>query len=189
MISDRIAADNVVHAEIFFDPQTHTDRGIAFDTVMAGLLAGMAHAESRHGITSPAAPVWRIKAAAESPFVEDEIQRAVQAWSSDRLVLAALDDTPLPVGLRDLSAVRIRDGGHAETEQLIERVRAVVGVSVPYPHWPGPPTQVFRHVFADHFFYILYFQDVGPAAHRASGSNSRTATVAGSKGRRASTPA
>jgi adenosine deaminase len=30
----------VTHAEIFFDPQTHTDRGIPFDTVMEGLLAG-----------------------------------------------------------------------------------------------------------------------------------------------------
>ena len=49
---DRAAADAVVHAEIFFDPQTHTDRGIAFDTVMSGLLAGMADAEARHGITS-----------------------------------------------------------------------------------------------------------------------------------------
>jgi adenosine deaminase len=49
---DRIAADGVVHAEIFFDPQTHTDRGISFDTVMKGLLAGMADAEARHGITS-----------------------------------------------------------------------------------------------------------------------------------------
>jgi adenosine deaminase len=49
---DRIAADAVVHAEIFFDPQTHTDRGISFDTVMKGLLAGMAEAEAKHGITS-----------------------------------------------------------------------------------------------------------------------------------------
>jgi adenosine deaminase len=49
---DRIAADNVVHAEIFFDPQTHTDRGISFDIVMRGLLAGMAEAEAKHGITS-----------------------------------------------------------------------------------------------------------------------------------------
>ena len=49
---DRIAADNVVHAEIFFDPQTHTDRGIPFDTVMKGLLAGMAEAEAKHGISS-----------------------------------------------------------------------------------------------------------------------------------------
>jgi adenosine deaminase len=49
---DRAAADNVRHAEIFFDPQTHTDRGVPFDTVMDGLLAGMADAEARHGLTS-----------------------------------------------------------------------------------------------------------------------------------------
>ncbi|HEY0044181.1 MAG TPA: adenosine deaminase [Allosphingosinicella sp.] len=49
---DRVATDNVVHAEIFFDPQTHTDRGIDFGVVMRGLLDGMAEAEARHGITS-----------------------------------------------------------------------------------------------------------------------------------------
>jgi adenosine deaminase len=49
---DRAAADNVVHAEIFFDPQTHTGRGISFDTVMKGLLAGMAEAVARHRISS-----------------------------------------------------------------------------------------------------------------------------------------
>src|SRR5918998_184235 len=49
---DRAAADNVVHSEIFFDPQTHTARGIPFGTVAAGLLAGMAEAEARHGLTS-----------------------------------------------------------------------------------------------------------------------------------------
>jgi adenine deaminase len=49
---DRAAADGVVHAEIFFDPQTHTDRGIPFNTVVAGLAAGMDAARARHGITS-----------------------------------------------------------------------------------------------------------------------------------------
>ncbi|MDB5696831.1 MAG: adenosine deaminase [Sphingomonas bacterium] len=49
---DRIAADGVVHAEIMFDPQTHTDRGIAFDTVMEGLLAAIDEAEAKHGITA-----------------------------------------------------------------------------------------------------------------------------------------
>jgi adenosine deaminase len=49
---DRAAADGVVHAEIMFDPQTHTDRGIAFGTVIAGLLSAMAEAEARHGMTS-----------------------------------------------------------------------------------------------------------------------------------------
>ena len=49
---DRAAADGVVHAEIFFDPQTHTDRGIAFGTVIDGLLAGMAEARTTHGLTA-----------------------------------------------------------------------------------------------------------------------------------------
>jgi len=49
---DRAAADGVVHAEIFFDPQTHTARGIPFGVVANGLLQGMADAEARHGLTS-----------------------------------------------------------------------------------------------------------------------------------------
>lgn len=35
----RAAADNVRHAEIFFDPQTHTARGVSFETVIRGLTA------------------------------------------------------------------------------------------------------------------------------------------------------
>ena len=46
------SADGMVHAEIFFDPQTHTDRGIPFGVVVEGLLAGMARAKSELGITS-----------------------------------------------------------------------------------------------------------------------------------------
>ena len=49
---DRAAADGVLHAEIFFDPQTHTDRGIPFAVVAEGILGGMAEAQARHGITS-----------------------------------------------------------------------------------------------------------------------------------------
>ncbi|MEE3627715.1 adenosine deaminase [Nitrospirillum sp. BR 11752] len=48
----RLAADGGVHAEIFFDPQTHTDRGIPFPVVADGLLAGMAAAERELGITA-----------------------------------------------------------------------------------------------------------------------------------------
>ena len=49
---DRAAADSVTHSEIFFDPQTHTDRGIPFDTAIRGLLAGMDEAGEKHGLTS-----------------------------------------------------------------------------------------------------------------------------------------
>ncbi len=48
----RAAADGVVHAEIFFDPQTHTDRGITFQVVADGLLSAMRDAEHRHGVGS-----------------------------------------------------------------------------------------------------------------------------------------
>jgi adenine deaminase len=49
---DRAAEDNVRHAEIFFDPQTHTARGIGFDTVINGLLSAMNEARAKHGLTS-----------------------------------------------------------------------------------------------------------------------------------------
>ncbi len=44
-----------------------------------------------------------------------------------------------------------------------ERVKAVVGVSVPFTDWPMSPTQLFKAIFGDQFFYMLYFQEVGPA--------------------------
>lgn len=46
----RAAADHVVHAEIFFDPQTHTERGIPFATVVNGLSRACAQAATVHGI-------------------------------------------------------------------------------------------------------------------------------------------
>jgi adenosine deaminase len=48
----RAAADGVRHAEIFFDPQTHTDRGVPFAVVADGLLRAMADAERQLGVTS-----------------------------------------------------------------------------------------------------------------------------------------
>jgi adenine deaminase len=37
----RAAVDNVRHAEIFFDPQTHTGRGVAFETVINGITGAL----------------------------------------------------------------------------------------------------------------------------------------------------
>jgi adenosine deaminase len=48
----RAAADHVVHAEIFFDPQTHTERGVAMGTVIGGLARACARAERELGVTS-----------------------------------------------------------------------------------------------------------------------------------------
>src|SRR5262249_44503705 len=48
----RAHADKVVHAELFFDPQTHTARGIAMEVVVGGLRDAMDDAFRRYGITS-----------------------------------------------------------------------------------------------------------------------------------------
>lgn len=45
-------AQNVYHVEIFFDPQTHTKRGIAFKTVVDGICKALEKAESELGISS-----------------------------------------------------------------------------------------------------------------------------------------
>lgn len=48
----RAHADGVRHAEIFFDPQTHTERGVGFPVFMAGFLDAMAEAREQLGISS-----------------------------------------------------------------------------------------------------------------------------------------
>jgi adenosine deaminase len=48
----RAAADNVRHAEIFFDPQTHTERGVPLTDVVEGITTAMRDAGSRHGISA-----------------------------------------------------------------------------------------------------------------------------------------
>ncbi|WP_104491670.1 adenosine deaminase [Acinetobacter indicus] len=49
---EKCAEDQVVHTEMFFDPQTHTDRGIAFATVINGLQRACNDAQSKLGISS-----------------------------------------------------------------------------------------------------------------------------------------
>ncbi len=48
----RAAADNVVHAELFFDPQTHTDRGVSFATVIGGLSRACEVAQRDLGVSA-----------------------------------------------------------------------------------------------------------------------------------------
>ncbi|HEY0817607.1 MAG TPA: adenosine deaminase [Rhizobacter sp.] len=48
----RAKADNVVHAELFFDPQTHTERGVSFETVIKGLTRACDTAKRELGVSS-----------------------------------------------------------------------------------------------------------------------------------------
>lgn len=49
---EKCHADHVVHTEMFFDPQTHTDRGIAFEVVLNGLKRACDDAKEKLGISS-----------------------------------------------------------------------------------------------------------------------------------------
>jgi pimeloyl-ACP methyl ester carboxylesterase len=44
-----------------------------------------------------------------------------------------------------------------------DRVSSIYNMSVPFSQAPAPPTEIFEVIFADKFFYMLYFQPVGPA--------------------------
>jgi adenosine deaminase len=49
---NRCKRDRVMHAEIFFDPQTHTDRGVPFEAAIGGINRALREAELTLGITS-----------------------------------------------------------------------------------------------------------------------------------------
>jgi pimeloyl-ACP methyl ester carboxylesterase len=91
--------------------------------------------------------------------------RDVAAYRVDHLcadLLALLDD----VGAEEAVFVG-HDWGSlvvwAMAQLHPERVRSVVAVSVPFTQWPMRPTELFAAVFGDRFFYMSYFQPVGPA--------------------------
>lgn len=48
----KCAADKVVHTELFFDPQSHTSRGIPFATVLSGIRRALAAGREKFGISS-----------------------------------------------------------------------------------------------------------------------------------------
>lgn len=71
---ERVHAQGVVHAEVFFDPQTHTGRGIAFGTVVDGLQRAFTEAQRRFGMTHRLIACFlRHLSAADAMGVLDEV--------------------------------------------------------------------------------------------------------------------
>ena len=86
---ERLAADGGVHAEIFFDPQTHTDRGVPFGVAAEGLLAGMAEAKARFGISSSLILCFLRHLSEEAAF---ETLKQAEPWL-DRIAGVGLDSS------------------------------------------------------------------------------------------------
>jgi adenosine deaminase len=87
----RVAADGCKHVELFFDPQTHTDRGIPFAVAADGLLAGMAQAERSSGVTSKLIACFLRHLPEEAAF---ETLRAAEPYL-ERIVGVGLDSSEL----------------------------------------------------------------------------------------------
>lgn len=49
---NKVHEQNLIHTEIFFDPQTHTDRGLSFDTVIQGIRSALDDGKEKLGISS-----------------------------------------------------------------------------------------------------------------------------------------
>lgn len=88
---DRAAADGVVHAEIMFDPQTHTDRGIPFEEVIEGLLSAIALAQEKHGMTSLLILSFLRHLSEEAAF---ETLAQAEPWL-DRIAAVGLDSSEM----------------------------------------------------------------------------------------------
>jgi adenine deaminase len=84
---ERAAAQGVIHAEIFFDPQTHTDRGIAFGTVIDGITGALQDGKERFGISSELIMCFLRHLSAEAAMATLEEARPFR----DRIIAVGLD--------------------------------------------------------------------------------------------------
>ncbi|MGP5505618.1 adenosine deaminase [Psychrobacter celer] len=83
--------DNVIHTEIFFDPQTHTERGVEFATVINGIKSALADAKAEYGISSCIIMCFLRHLSQDAAF---ETLKAAMAFKDD-IVGVGLDSSEL----------------------------------------------------------------------------------------------
>ncbi|UPQ88842.1 adenosine deaminase [Vibrio sinaloensis] len=87
----RCAQDNVIHTEIFFDPQTHTERGVAFDTVIHGIHRALQDGREQLGISSQIILCFLRHLDEESAFAT--LEQALE--HKDKIIGVGLDSSEL----------------------------------------------------------------------------------------------
>ncbi|MFG2001815.1 adenosine deaminase [Spirillospora sp. NPDC048911] len=88
----RAAAQGVRYAEIFFDPQAHTARGVPIGTVMAGLGRALAAAPARHGVTARLIMCFLRDESAASAL---ETFESARPWFGEPIIGVGLDSAEL----------------------------------------------------------------------------------------------
>jgi adenine deaminase len=124
---ERAAAQGVRHAEIFFDPQTHTDRGVPFGTVVDGISAGLEEGQRRWGIS------WRLILCFLRHLSADAAMATLEEALPHR-------DTIAGVGL-DSSEL-----GHPPSEfaEVFRRARGEGFAAVAHAGEEGPPAYIWE---------------------------------------------
>ncbi len=119
----------------------------------------------RHQLPALAAAGYHVIAPDQRGYGRSSVPRDVTAYGIDHLtgdLIALVDEAGAEQAVfvgHDWGALIVWDLARLHPE----RVKAVVGVSVPFVQWPAPPTSLLRAAAGDRFFYMLYFQPVGPA--------------------------
>jgi adenosine deaminase len=124
---ERAREQNVVHAEIFFDPQAHTARGVPFEVVIDGLWSVVRESEARYGITSKLIMCFLRDQTAESAMAT--LETAIP--HGERIVAVGLDSAELahpPSKFRD----------------VFDRARAEGFLTVAHAGEEGPPAYVWE---------------------------------------------
>ncbi len=121
----RARADNVLHTEIFFDPQAHSARGVAFATVIEGLHRALEDGAAKLGISAKLILCFLRDRPAEDAMATLEEALAYKDW----IVAVGLDSTEL---------------GHppAGFKEVFERARAEGLLGVAHAGEEGPPDYV-----------------------------------------------
>jgi adenosine deaminase len=123
----RAREQGVIHAEMFFDPQAHTARGIRFETVIDGLWSAARDSERRYGITSKLIMCFLRDASAESAMAT--LQAALPY--GERIVAVGLDSAEV---------------GHPPSKfrSVFERALAEGWKTVAHAGEEGPPAYVWE---------------------------------------------
>lgn len=101
--------NNVIHTEIMFDPQTHTERGIAFETVISGLQKARLDAKEKWGINSLFIMSYLRHLPEESAFETLKQSLPYKKW----ITSVGLDSSEMgnpPSRFKDVFAASVKEG-------------------------------------------------------------------------------
>ena len=118
--------DNIVHTEIFFDPQAHLDRGVSFDTVINGIDKALKKANIEFGLTSKIIMCFLRHLDEQSGF--KVLNQALK--HKDKIIAVGLDSSEL---------------GHPpkKFEKLFKKAREGGFLTVAHAGEEGPPEYIW----------------------------------------------